>query len=265
MSAPMPIALRLFFIAAAAAACLVPLVGCGDAGDALVTVTPSKHDFGRIRHGEVRYQDFTITNHSDRAITISKAEPNCGCFKTVPLRKRRLDPGQDTVLRIKFESGAVPAQRLKGKFVHVMTDHPEAQGLKIALEGHIFAPVALSVEGGLDKLYFGLVGSEASRTPRTCFIRRDPQYEAELDTSMQTFEKGYAIRPQNLESVFDVDVQPMKDGYAIRVALADDAVNPGQGHQLAGSITFRVKESGPGLEERVIPYTVKLHGTWPTR
>ena len=264
MSAPMPTRLCLLLVLAVGAVCLLP-VGCGSSEDALVSVTPTEHDFGRIRHGDVKYQDFTIRNNSERAIAISKAEPNCGCFKTVPMRKRRLDPGQETVLKIKFESGAVPAQRLKGKFVHVMTDHPEAQGLKIPLEGHIFAPVALSVEGGLDKLYFGLIGNEASQAPRKCFIRREPRYEAELDTSVQTFEKGYAIRPLTLEPLFDVDIEPTKDGYAIAVALKADAANPGQGHQLMGSITFRVRESGPGLKERVIPYTVKLHGTWPTR
>ena len=181
--------------------------GCGDDPAAPVTVSPTRHDFGEVRHGRIVNQVFTITNHSDGPVTITMAKPNCSCFQVVRQPSPRLAAGESTQFEIEFNSGSKPPQRIRGKYVQVRTDHPDAAQTTVPLEGVIFSPFYTEPR---DALFFPMVTGKAEDfAPRTIKIRAEDGYEVSLEQGLENYVGGFHVKDPG---VFDVTAKEVPRG-----------------------------------------------------
>ncbi len=90
------LAATLFFTATASAQ-NEPLNNTG------LTFKEDTHNFGDIELRKPASYDFTLTNTSDKAITITQVKPSCGC--TVPsYRKTAIKPGESAAITATYDA-----------------------------------------------------------------------------------------------------------------------------------------------------------------
>jgi len=118
------------------------LSACGGSESGL-GISPGEFDFGRVLWGTRGEARFTVTNRSDRTVAI-RPRVNCGCFALATGWRPALAPGESTECVVLYSSGAVPAGPLKGKFLVVETDHPDARELLAPLLGESYRAFELT-------------------------------------------------------------------------------------------------------------------------
>ena len=74
--------------------------------DEVIKVNTEKHDFGKIKQGTPVTTYFTITNTSDKPITIENAWAGCGCT-TPEFSKEPIAPGSTSKLKVGYNAAAM--------------------------------------------------------------------------------------------------------------------------------------------------------------
>lgn len=190
----------LLLLAAALAALALP--GCGGR-DGTIRVTPLIHDFGRVRQGEKPLKTFTITNGTDRVISIMP-QPNCACFAVPRGRSLEpLDPGASMDVQVMFDSTAKPPGPVQGKWISFNFDHPRQKQINVPLQGEIYR--AYEIRPAM--LKFGRIDG------------RPDNHKARVITVRP--ERGYAVRVDRVVPapvLFDHEIRPGPEG-AVEVHL----------------------------------------------
>lgn len=183
----------------------VLLVGISSCSDErlLVEVTPPSHDFGRVLHGETPEAVFTVKNNTERTLSL-RAQANCGCFG-VAQRILPLLPGESSKFAVQFKTTAVPPQRIRGKFVTLVTDHPKVSEVVVPLTGEIYRAFDLVPQefnlGRID-------GRPQDHEPKRVALRALPGFEVKI--------RSAKAAPEN---VYDIQIEPAEGGADIVIAL----------------------------------------------
>ena len=74
--------------------------------DEVIKVNTEKYDFGKIKQGSPVTTYFTITNTSDKPITIENAWAGCGCT-TPEFSKEPIAPGATSKLKVGYNAAAM--------------------------------------------------------------------------------------------------------------------------------------------------------------
>ena len=74
--------------------------------DEVIKVNTEKYDFGKIKQGTPVTTYFTITNTSDKPITIENAWAGCGCT-TPEYSKEPIAPGGTSKLKVGYNAAAM--------------------------------------------------------------------------------------------------------------------------------------------------------------
>jgi hypothetical protein len=232
-------------LAALLAACALPaLAGCGSP-DKPLTVSPPSHDFGAVLQGETRRKTFRIENHGGRTVGFA-ARANCSCF-AVAQTLRPLDPGQTMEFTVIFSTTSTPAQRMRGKYITITTDHPDQSAIVIPLEGEIYR--AFDVRPALFEL--GIIeGGPKDHEPHEVIVQ--PVQGRSVTV------RGVDTVPKD---VFDVHMKPFQvGGTTVTFVLREDARRPRGPFHVQARLQLDVRAPDGRLHhERAI---VRFRGLW---
>ena len=107
-----------------------------------IEVSEYTFDFGYMPEGVVVVHNYIVKNIGKGVLNIVKVDPTCGCT-TVPLRKAFLKPGEQTELRVSFDS-----RKYKGniyKRIKVLSNDPDNGLVELFVRG-IVAKLPESVQ-----------------------------------------------------------------------------------------------------------------------
>lgn len=212
----------------AAVATALLLTGCGR-DEPAIEVAPAAYDFGRVLHGTTHSHRFRITNHSARTVSL-QARANCGCFAVGSDLPPALGPGESAALSVLYSSGAVPVGPVRGKFVTLTTDHPDAPEIVVPLRAESY--VAFEV---IPKyLDLGRVdGRPENYAPRRVAIRPMRGYQVAV--------AGLFAMPSD---TFDVTEGREAEDAWVEIRLRPDAWRPPD-RPFHGQIKFDLKVTDP--------------------
>jgi len=77
-------------------------------------------DFGRVKEGEVLRHNFRLKNDSGKTMNIKDVTTSCGCTAS-EVKKKKLLPGESTLIEVKFNSKGYSG--LVQQYVYVHTDN----------------------------------------------------------------------------------------------------------------------------------------------
>ena len=235
------------------AACLLAATvaaGCG--GEKGIVVSPRLYDFGRVRQGEKPTTTFTITNHTDRVVSVMP-QPNCSCFAVPRGRNLEpLDPGASMQVEVLFDSTAKPPGPVQGKWISFNFDHPTERQVNVPLSGEIYRAFDLRPElislGRID-------GRPQNHEPRTVTIQPEPGYDVRVTRVV--------VNPP----IFDHEVRAGTGGRGateVRLALQKD-LRPRPLGAFRANVRIEVEVTAPGgttFEQRP---AVSIQGYWAIR
>ncbi len=229
-------------------ACLAAVLctaGCGR--ESGIVVSPRIHDFGRVQQGETPTRTFTITNHTDRVVSVMP-QPNCSCFAVPRGRNLEpLDPGESMQVQVLFDSTAKPPGPVQGKWVSFNFDHPTYRQINVPLSGEIYRAFDLRPElislGRID-------GRPKNHEPRTVTIRPEPGYEVKV--------QRVVINPP----IFDHALRPGSRG-ATEVALTlQKDLRPRPLGAFRANVRLEVEVTAPGGKTFQQRPAVSIQGYW---
>lgn len=224
----------------------VLLGGCGDAPEGIV-VSPLIHDYGRVQQGETPSKTFTITNHTNRVVSVLP-QPNCSCF-AVPRGRalRPLDPGATLEVEVLFDSTAKPPGPVEGKWISFNFDHPQYRQRNVPLSGEIYRAWDLRPES----VNLGLIdGRPKNHEPRVITIRPEPGYEVRVT-------KVVATPP-----IFDATLKPIsRKGTEVHLAL-QKKLQPRPLGAFRAVVRIEMEVRAPGGKTFQQRPTVTVLGRW---
>jgi Protein of unknown function (DUF1573) len=89
--------------------------------------------------------DFSFTNKSNKAITISKSDPGCSCLKVqISDGKLKYEPGESGVVRTTFDMGNFSGD--VDKYVALWLDDAPDSSPTMRLTVHVHIPVLVGIE-----------------------------------------------------------------------------------------------------------------------
>lgn len=144
-------------------ALLVVLSGIAVFAAPQIAVDNGVYSFGTVVAGVVVTHTFVITNAGDKTLTISKAQPSCGCT-TTDLAKKNLAPGESVNLDITFDSVGYGGRTVT-KLIDVYSNDPTQPKLVLQLKGTVNRAKQYNIAcGDLNYLLYLLVDLRAPKT-----------------------------------------------------------------------------------------------------
>ncbi|MFH1195482.1 MAG: DUF1573 domain-containing protein [bacterium] len=109
-------------------------VACGQVSDPQISTKDAKYSFGDIAEGAIVSHDYVVTNEGGSLLKIDNVRASCGCTAVQP-SKRELEPGDSTVISIKFDSQG--RRGLQNKHVYVYSNDPKNRELRLSFEANV--------------------------------------------------------------------------------------------------------------------------------
>jgi hypothetical protein len=91
-------------------------------------------DLGKVEEGQVAEVAFRFKNTGDKPLIIASASVGCGCTTITERPKEPLTPGQEGVIKAKFDSKNLPGERLKEIYVSANTKGSTSHILRFRVE-----------------------------------------------------------------------------------------------------------------------------------
>ena len=91
-------------------------------------------NLGKIEEGQVVEVAFRFKNTGDKPLVIASVSVGCGCTTITERPKEPLTPGQEGVIKAKFDSKNLPGERLKEIYVRANTKNTTSQILRFRVE-----------------------------------------------------------------------------------------------------------------------------------
>ena len=199
------------FLLSAGLALLVGSAGCSHRSDHL-TASVERIDFGLVEHGREATQTFRVKNEGQRTVVLSAVAPSCKCLSVDPTFRRSLGPDEETDVVVRLTTAHVPAQKLEGKSIHVVSDDATMPVLVVPVFGEIVSLLTVSPE-----LVRVGAGDAAGRgEPRRIRLRTAPGFTAELrsveNLKPDWFETKMEAVPEGIDLLLSVKPDPTRRG-----------------------------------------------------
>ena len=98
-----------------------------------------KHDFGKIKQGDIAKHTFNFTNTGDKPLVLTRVKPSCGCT-TPNWTREAIAPGESGTIDVAFNSGG--KRGMQNKTV-VVTGNFEERTIVLRFSGEVVVePVA---------------------------------------------------------------------------------------------------------------------------
>jgi hypothetical protein len=223
---------------------LLLLASCGG-GAGHLTASVESLDFGRVEHGAEPERRFEVKNEGARSVVISAIDPSCkACLRVEPGWRRSLGPGEKTEVVVHLTTALVPAQKLEGKSLHVVSDDEKTPLLQIPVHGEIETRVTLSPQ-----LVRVGPGDGAGRgEPRRVRLRPGQGY-------VVTVDKVEVLRPD----WFEAPLEKVPEGIDVLLTFKPDPARRGP---VDTFVRLHTTVTGRGLPPQKYELTILIQGTW---
>ncbi len=99
-----------------------------------IFVKDNLYDFKDVPQNKVLKHDFIIKNEGTSLLEIKEVKPSCECTVVEPVKKK-LEPGDSTVLTVKFDTkGKIGYQR---EHAYILSNDPEAPVYRVSIVANV--------------------------------------------------------------------------------------------------------------------------------
>jgi rhodanese-related sulfurtransferase len=105
-----------------------------------VTLSPSTHDFGRVRYGDIPTTEFTLTNNTPSPLTITRLSTSCSCTQA-KINKTQLQPHETAQIRVSFNPAIHKDDTDLGNLtrtIYIETDNPNFPQLTARIKAFVY-------------------------------------------------------------------------------------------------------------------------------
>jgi hypothetical protein len=91
-----------------------------------IEIAPKFFDFGSVEQGRILEQSFVIKNSGKGILKIKRIAASCACT-SAEAAKKVLNPGEKTLLSVRYDTGAMSGPHGKGKqerIVYIQSNDP---------------------------------------------------------------------------------------------------------------------------------------------
>ncbi len=231
--------------------CLLALLGtllqtgCGGGSD-VVSLSPTEQDFGRVLYGSTRTRSFALTNSSARTVAV-QVKVNCGCFAVGSNVPPALAPGESAEISVLYSSAAVAVGPVRGKFLTITTDHPDAAELIAPLKAESY----MAYEVTPSEIDLGrLDGRPESYATRRVTLRPLAGHTIQIERLLAQPSDAFDLQHGETDGVLWLDI-----------TLRRAAFRP-PGSQFHAQVKVDLRLTAPGGSTESIGTFVNLRARW---
>jgi len=118
----------------------VLLLGGCSGGKPGITVSEQRHDFGRIKQGDVVTTELAVRNIGKTVLKIESVATSCGCT-SARVEPKIIPSGGEGKLFIRYDSGSHPDKGSIERHVYIASNDPEKSEVDILVTADVQPPV----------------------------------------------------------------------------------------------------------------------------
>lgn len=115
------------------------LGGCAG-GKPDIGVATTRHDFGRVKQGDVVSTEIAVRNSGKRELRIESVATSCGCT-SARVEPKIIPSGSEGKLFIRYDSGSHPDKGPIERHVYIASNDPEKQELELIITANVVMPM----------------------------------------------------------------------------------------------------------------------------
>ncbi len=104
-----------------------------------IEIEPKSFDFGEINYGEVAEYAFLLKNSGNEILEIKRVATSCACT-TAKTEKELLNPGEETNLSVRYDTGAMSGPHGKGeqeRIIYVKSNDPLNPQVEVTIQANV--------------------------------------------------------------------------------------------------------------------------------
>jgi hypothetical protein len=104
-----------------------------------IEITPKFFDFGELEYGKIAEHSFLVKNSGKGILEIKRVATSCACTKA-KVAKEILEPGEQTLLFVRYDTGAMSGPHGKGKqerIVWIQSNDPKNPQVEINITAYV--------------------------------------------------------------------------------------------------------------------------------
>lgn len=104
-----------------------------------IEISPQSFDFGEIQYGQTVEYSFMVKNTGSEMLEIKRLATSCGCT-TAKITKEQIDPGEETELRVTYDSGAMSGPHGKGdqeRIIYIKSSDPVNPQIEVMIYANV--------------------------------------------------------------------------------------------------------------------------------
>ena len=114
------------------------LAACGR-GQPDIAVATARHDFGKVKQGQVVATEIAMRNAGNSDLTIEAVTTSCGCT-TAQIQPEVIPPGGEGSLIIRYDSGAHPDSGPVRRHVYIASNDPLKKEVEVVITANVQPP-----------------------------------------------------------------------------------------------------------------------------
>ena len=214
-----------------------------------IMLPEQRYDFGFAPEGFFLVHEYPIVNEGEGKLVIERVRTTCGCT-SAPLKKKELEPGEETFVTVIFNSRRYTRRTSKGTII--TSNDPQNRSVRMTFvanmdtSGFVFGvePFGINIPAGEepdDEFEFEITNES------------DDKYELEvIDWTSEVFEEP---------DLKDDEIKPGKTA-DLEVELLDDF--DAAENYIKASVTLRATRQAKGEEaEHAFNFTIPVKGAGP--
>lgn len=104
-----------------------------------IIIIPASFDFGDVAYGDLAEYTFKVKNLGKKTLEINKIATSCGCT-TAEVEKEILNPGEETNLFVKYNTGLMSGAHAKGeqeRIIYIKSNDPLTPQIEATIKAYV--------------------------------------------------------------------------------------------------------------------------------
>ena len=118
---------------------LALLLGGCDAGAPDISVAVKRHDFGRVKQGEIVTTEIDMRNLGKKDLKIEAVSTSCGCT-AAKVKPEVIPPGDTGKLLVTYNSGAHPDKGYVQRHIYIASNDPDEAEVEVIIVANVWVP-----------------------------------------------------------------------------------------------------------------------------
>jgi len=118
---------------------LVLLLGGCVGGKPDIGVATTRHDFGRVKQGDVVTTEIVVRNSGNKELRIESVATSCGCT-SAQVKPKIIASGGEGKLVVRYDSGSHPDKGPIERHVYIASNDPEKAEVDVVITADVQPP-----------------------------------------------------------------------------------------------------------------------------